>query len=325
MLLAMAGLKSVYLVCGDDDPKIDSWRTRVRRRAEDENGPGALETFDARTDKPDVVAAALATLTFATGDRYLLVDGVEAWKAGELDPLEDALGGGLEETVLVLVVRGKPLARLVKAVEKAGGELREYTAPKPWQLPKWAAERAAEEGLHLDQEAAKALVAAVGPRQQRIAREVERLATLAHPHTQLSADQVRRVASGEASEQVYDLADALVTGDRSVTMRLAEALTSGAGESPSKLLWPIVRRLRDVHRAAELLDAGVPEGKVAGAMKMPPWAAKRTLAQAKKADRDALARALCAFADLEIELRGGGVGLDEGSAFSLTLARATAA
>src|SRR3954467_3882392 len=197
----MAGLKPVYLVCGDDDPKIDSWRTRVRRRAEDENGPGALETFDARTDKPEIVAAALMTLTFATGDRYLLVDGVEAWKAGELDPLEGAPDGFPEGTVLVLVARGKPLARLVKAVEKAGGEQREYAAPKPWQLPKWAAERAAEEGLHLDQEAAKALVAAVGTRQQRIAREVERLAILAHPKTQLNADQVRRPAAGEATPQ----------------------------------------------------------------------------------------------------------------------------
>ena len=318
----MPGLKPVYLISGDDDPKIDSWRSRVRRRAEDENGPGALETFEGSTDKPEVVAAALATLTFATGDRYLLVDGAEAWKAGELDPLERALADVPEGTVLVLIVRGKPLARLCKAVEKAGGEQREYAAPKPWQLPKWAVERAAEEGLHLDQEAAKELVAIVGPRQQRIAREVERLATLAHPHTQLSADQVRRAASGEATQQVYDLADALVAGDRSVTMRLAEQLTTGAGESPSKLLFPVVRRLRDVHRAAELLDAGVPESKVAAAMKMPPWAAKRTLAQARKADRDALARALCAFADLEIELRGGGVGLDEGSAFSLTLARA---
>jgi DNA polymerase-3 subunit delta len=318
----MAGLKPVYLVCGDDDPKIDAWRARVRRRAEEENGPGALETFDAVTDKPEAVAAALATLTFAAGDRYLLVDGAEAWKAGELEPLERALGDVPEATVLVLVARGKPLARLAKAVEKAGGEQREYAAPKPWELPKWAAERAADEGLQLDQEAAKALVSAVGTRQQRLAREVERLAILAHPHTQLSADQVRRAVSGDAQEQVYDLADALVAGDRVAAMRMAERLTSG--EPPSKLVWPIVRRLRDVHRAAELLDAGVPEGKVAAAMKMPPWAAKRTLAQARKADRDALARALCAFAELEIELRGGGAGLDEGSAFSLTLARAAA-
>jgi DNA polymerase-3 subunit delta len=319
----MASLKPVYLVCGDDDPKIDAWRARVRRRAEDENGPGALEQFDGKVDKPEVVAAALMTLTFATGDRYLLVDGVEAWKAGELEPLEAALEGITEGTVLVLVARAKPLARLVKAVEKAGGEQREYTAPKPWQMPKWAMERAAEEGLNIDSEAAKALVAVVGTRQQRIAREVERLSTLAHPKTQLSADQVRRLASGEATEQVYDLADALVAGDTATSLRLAERLT-GAGDPPSKLSYAIVRRLRDVHRATELLDAGVPESKVAGAMKMPPWAAKRTLAQAKKADRDALARALCAFADLEIELRGGGAGLDEDTAFSLTLTKAAA-
>jgi DNA polymerase III subunit delta len=320
----MAGLKPAYLISGDDDPKIDAWRARVRRRAEEENGPGALETFDAPNDPPEAVATALTTLTFATGDRYLLADGIETWKAGDLDPLERELGAVPPGTVLVLIARGKPPARLVKAVEKAGGEHRDYASPKPWQMPKWAAERAHEEGLNLDQEAAKALVAVVGTRQQRLAREVERLAILAHPRTQLTADEVTRLAAGDATQQVYDLADALVAGDVPASLGFAERLTSGE-ERPSKLVYPIVRRLRDVHRASELLDAGVPEAKVASAMKMPPWAAKRTLAQARKADREALSRALCAFADLEIELRGGGAGLDEDTAFSLTLAKAAAA
>ena len=317
----MPGLKPVYLVCGDDDAKIDAWRARVRRRAEEENGPGALDSFDARADGVEAVAAALGTLTFAAGDRHLLVDGVEAWKAGELEPLERQLAHPPDATVLVLIARGKPPARLAKAVADAGGELREYSAPKPWEMPKWVAERAREEGLRLDKEAAKALVAAVGTRQQRLAREVERLAILAHPSAQLSAEEVRRLATSETTEQAYDLADAIVGGEVTTSLRLAERLTA-AGEPPSRLTFPIVRRLRDVHRAAELLDAGVPESKVGEAMKMPPWAAKRTLAQARKADREALARALCAFAELEVELRGGGSGLDEDTAFSLTLARA---
>ncbi len=320
----MAGLKPAYLISGDDDTKIDAWRARVRRRAEEENGPGALEAFSAPADPPEAVAIALTTLTFASGDRYLLADGVETWKAGELEPLERELKTVPEGTVLVLIARGKAPARLAKAIEKAGGEHREYAAPKPWHMPKWAAERAKEEGLHLDQEAAKALVAVVGTRQQRLSREIERLTILAHPRVQLSADEVSRLAAGDSSEQAYDLADALVAGDVAASLSLAERLTSGE-ERPSKLVYPIVRRLRDVHRAAELLDAGVPEGKVASTMKMQPWVAKRTLPAAKKADRDALARALCAFADLEIELRGGGAGLDEETAFSLTLARAAAA
>src|SRR3954466_9518141 len=119
----MPGLKPAYLISGADDHKIDAWGARVRRRAEDENGPGGLETFDATTDPPDAVATALTTLTFATGgDRYLLADNVEAWKAGELDPLERELAAIPEGTVLVLIARGKqPAQRLPKADGKAGG------------------------------------------------------------------------------------------------------------------------------------------------------------------------------------------------------------
>jgi DNA polymerase-3 subunit delta len=317
----VADLKPAYLICGDDDAKIDAWRARVRRRAEAEGGPGALETFDARSQGPDEVAAALAAMTFASGTRYLLADGVETWKAGELERLEADLAAMPPDTVLVLIGRGKVPARLVKAVEKAGGEHREYSAPKPWELPKWVRERAQEEGLELDSDASKALVALVGARQQRLAREIEKLAITAHPATRLGAEEVERLAAGEAGGGAYDLADALVARDEPAALSLAEDLTA-RGEAPGRLLYPIVRRLRDVHRAAELLEAGLPDKAVAAELKMPPWAAKRTIAQAKKADRDQLARALIEFADLEVELRGGGDDqLDEETALSLALAR----
>jgi DNA polymerase-3 subunit delta len=318
----VSALKPAYLIHGDDEPKIDAWRTRVRTRAEAEGGQGALELFDAKVNSPDEVAAALAMLTFGTEARYYLVDNAESWKAGDLDPLERALADPAPDTVLVMIARGKPQQRLVKAVTAGGGESREYTAPKPWQMPKWVAERAVECGLRLDQEASKALVSVVGTRQQRLQRELEKLAILAHPSTQLSAEEVLRLASGEVPTQVYDLADAVVAGNLTATMQLAESLCA-EGDSPSKLLYPIVRRLRDVHRVVELLDAGMPEQKVASALKMPPWQAKRTLAQAHKSDRDSLARALCVFADLEVDLRGGGE-LDEDTAFSLALAKAAA-
>ena len=70
----MAALKPAYLVCGDDDAKIDAWRSRVRGRADEERGPGGLESFDARQADPEEIAAALGVLSFETGTRYLLVD-----------------------------------------------------------------------------------------------------------------------------------------------------------------------------------------------------------------------------------------------------------
>src|SRR5205085_11943933 len=82
------------------------------------------------------------------------------------------------------------------------------------------------------------------------------------------------------------------------------------GEAPGRLLDAVVRRLREVHRAAELLDAGVREHDAAGKLGMPPWLANRIISAAKKAGRQALEDAICAFAKLEIDLRGGGLRAD---------------
>jgi DNA polymerase III subunit delta len=318
----VADLKPAYLVCGDDDAMIDAWRARVRRRAEDERGPGGLETFEAGSTEPAEVAAALAALTFDAGTRYLLVDDAGAWKAGALAPVEGALAGLPPDTVLVLIVRGKAPKQLRAAVEKARGEVREYRAPKPWHLPKWCIERGRELGIELDGEAAKELVALVGTSQQRLSRELEKLALALHPARTASPGDVERLAARDAAPQAYDLADALVAGDLRATLALAEELEAH-GERPGRLVFPIARRLREVHRAAVMLDAGMPEQKVGEALRAPPWLAKKTVARAKKADVAALERALSVFAELEVELRGGGdVQLDEDTAFSLALARA---
>jgi DNA polymerase-3 subunit delta len=318
----VAELKPAYLVSGDDDAKIDAWRARVRRRAEDERGPGGLETFDAQSTEPAEVAAALAALTFDPGTRYLLVDDAGAWKAPALAPVESALAALPADTVLVLIVRGKAPKQLRAAVEKAGGETREYAAPKPWHLPKWCAERARELGIELDGGAAKELVALVGTSQQQLSRELEKLALALYPAERITVADVQRLAARDAAPQAYDLADALLAGDLRATLALAEELEAH-GERPGRLVFPIARRLREVHRAAVMLEAGMSEQKVGEALRAPPWLAKKTVARAKKADVAALERALCVFADLEVELRGGGdLQLDEDTAFSLALARA---
>ena len=142
----------------------------------------------------------------------------------------------------------------------------------------------------------------------------------------MTTADVERLAATDTAPGVYDLADALVAGDLRGTLALAEQLDEH-GERPSKLVWPIVRRLREVHQAASLLGAGMPDAQVASALRGPPWASKKVIARAKKADVATLERALCVLhADLEVELRGGSdLQLGEDTAFSLALAKATSA
>ncbi len=318
----MADLKPIYLVSGDDDAKIDEWRGRLRSRAELEHGPGALETFDAGSTSAEAVAAALAALTFNTGTRYLMVDDVGAWKPDAAEPLVDAISPPPPDTVLMLVVRGKPLKELIKAVEKAGGEIQAYAGPKPWEIVGWVRDRGKEIGIELDPEACQLLLSIVGPGQHRLTREMEKIAIAVHPERRVNADDVEELAAGDHTGKPWDLGDLIIDGDREGTLRLAEELI--VAKSAAALVGPVVGRLREVLFVAEQLDAGVSEGDIAKQIK-PGWKVKKLMPVGRRADQTQLKRALIRLADLEFELRGGPKARREESiAVTLTLAAAAA-
>ena len=226
--------------------------------------------------------------------------------------------------MLVLIVRGKPLKRLVHAVEGAGGEVRAYPAPKPWELPKWVVERAAELGLQLDGDAAKALVGLVGSSQQQLSRELEKIAARAAPRKHATVADVAAAGGRRHRAQVYDLADALVAGEL-VRHPAAGRGARGPRRAPRPADVPDrAPPARGPHAPPACSSRGCRSSRSWRRSRLPPWLAKKTIARAKKADRAALERALCVFAELEIELRGGGdAALDEDTAFSLALAAAT--
>ena len=61
-------------------------------------------------------------------------------------------------------------------MKKAGGDISAEDSVKPWELPKWVIAHARELGLQLEPDAARALIGHVGDRQQRLLRELEKLA-----------------------------------------------------------------------------------------------------------------------------------------------------
>jgi DNA polymerase-3 subunit delta len=67
----------------------------------------------------------------------------------------------------------------------------------------------------------------------------------------------------------------------------------------------MARRVRDVLVIALRLEAGEAPQKIKTSAPMSPWAAEKRIAEARRADVDALRRALEALADLELASRGG--------------------
>ena len=309
----MPAFKAAYLIHGDDHGRIGERRSRLRAMAEAESGSAGVEVLEGDACTPEAVTVALSAMTFALGRRFVIADGVERWKDSAAEPVAAALAGIDPETLTVALfaredAKLKAPAALAKAVQAAGGQVAEESQVRPRELPRWLVQRAKELGIELDAQAARALIAHVGDRQQRLLRELEKLAIEYGPGASIGVEEVQESSASSAERKVWTLADALVAGDRKAATRALLDLRE-QGERLPGLLYGMVRRLRDALAIAEALAAGQPPAQIKRGLRMPSFAADRLIADAGRRDVEAYRRALELMADLELESRGGGGGV----------------
>lgn len=323
----MATFKPAYLIHGDDHGRIAERRARLRQLAESQSGAQGLELLEGAD--PASVAAALNAMTFALGRRFIIVDGVERWKESELEPLETALAAVPPDTTVAFFAREegrqKAPVRLHAAVRRAGGDVSAEQSVKPWELPRWVLARARETGVEIDLDAARTLVALVGERQQRLLRELEKLALAGGPGTRWDAAAVEELAAPSAERRAWSLADALLSGNGAPAMASYLALRA-QGERTSGLVYWMAQRVRTALEVVQAIDRGQSASQVKQGLRMPARAADRLISDAQRAGEDRLRRALEEIADLEVSSRGGGRGsASEDTAALAAIQRMTAA
>jgi len=308
----MSELKPAYLIHGDDHGAVAERRAGLKALAERQGDAASVEVLDGDRGTPAGVALALSAMTFAIGRRVIVVDGVERWKQGEVEQhLIPAMVQMPPDTTLALFAREEARssapAAVHGAVKRAGGQIVAQLTVKPWELGKWARAQATRMGITLDAATANALVAQVGGRQQRLVRELEKLALEVdvEGETQLvSVQDIERRAAHSAEWRSFALADALVGGDPGAAT-LAYLRVRRQGERLAGLTYLMAQRVREALAVALRLQAGESVAEVRRGLRMPPRAAERFVADIARTDPDQLRKALGALADLELDSRGG--------------------
>ena len=308
----MPDLKPAYLIHGDDHGAVAERRAGLRTLVErQEGGSASIELLEGEAATPAGVADALAAMTLAMGWRVLIVEGAERWREADVTKhLAGALAEVPPETTLAIFAREEARAKVPAAlhalVKRAGGQISAQMTIKPWEMAKWAREQATRLGITLDAAAAKALVAQVGERQQRLLRELEKLAleSSGDGSEVIGAQEIELRAAHSTEWRAYALADALVGADsREATLsylRLREQ-----GERLAGLSYLMAQRLRDAVAVALRLQAGESVAEIKRGLRMPARAAERFVADVARTDPERLRTALAALADLELNTRGG--------------------
>jgi DNA polymerase III delta subunit len=309
-------LKPAYVIWGEDRATIDRAVARLIARVEREGGMPPERMRAEETPAEEVVAACEA-LSFA-GQRLVLVEGADAWKAADAAALVGYLAAPNPATCLALVASGQLTPKLHSAVADLGGELRYGPDPKASRAErtKWLAEhfraevtraggsvtpalaRQAVERVMVDRAEARRQ----GVTAMELAREAEKLAAYADGEP-ITAEMIQELVPRHPDAKVYELADALVGADAARAFDLLQDLATGDEPlAPIVVQVQLTNRFRTLARAQALGPA--PSADAVGAATGVKGYPARILAeQAGRLPAGAAQKAVARLATLELDLR----------------------
>jgi DNA polymerase III subunit delta len=297
----MAGQQAVALFWGDDEFLL----RQAAHSLLEERGLRATEVDGA--DWRGGETADLATPSLWGEGRALLVtrcQGLPEQGVGEIRsyvqaPSPDAL------LVLTLVSRAKSLPPLAKAVQSAGGLVRQV-ALKRQDLPRWILDRSRARGLSMTPQGATALMAAIGEDPAILDQSIEQLAT-AYTGVSVGAEHVRSQFQGLGEQRVWDLCDRALSGLLPEALLVLRSLL-GQREDPLLILGGIASRVRDLLRVQELPDR-MPSAEAAKEAGLRfDWQVRRYREQARRFTRESLTNLHARVVDADRALKGGAPG-----------------
>jgi DNA polymerase III subunit delta len=297
--MASDELQPVYLLTGSDRPKIARALSRLRSRFPEES----VETLVVPpTSGEEVVAACNAMGLFGSGGRLVVVEGVEGWKASDIEALSGYLADASPGAVLTLLANETPKSSALGDVVAASGQVLSYDVPRPRSPSTWVAAEFKRLGVTVDADAARALVDIVGDDVFTLAGEVEKIVTWSDGQP-VGVAEVQALAAPAREVEAWALTDAWGARDLNAAMAACEA--SLQQREPFSLAVALASHVARVRTAQVLAEEGVGTREVAKRLGLrSEYPARKALAHSENYSRAELDTALVRLADLDAAIKG---------------------
>jgi DNA polymerase III delta subunit len=218
------------------------------------------------------------------------------------------------------------LSKLRAAVAAAGGEVREFKAPRSGEMSRWIGERAAELGIRISPEARDVLAKRVGAnvRENDVDRrrqgelvmsELAKLAVYRLDGT-IGPEDVTVLVAETVPPSVWAFTDA-------VGMRLADRasqLADDLADKPAPIIITILhRRIRELLQIGDMLAGGASPAMIVEALKLNPYRAEKLAEQARCWALPELDAALAGLLELDATFKAREGGSEARKSAALTL------
>ena len=272
----------------------------------------------ARASRSELETAVL-TVPFLADFRMVRVDGLGTRMSGggrrrslgEWESLSELLQGVPSTTVLVFLDAKLTGANaLRRAVEEAGGDVRDFSLPREREVPTWVRQRARALGVQLTSQAERRLVQLVGRDLWVLAGELEKLKLYAGDDVVDDAIVDSLVALSREGN-IFQLVDAVAEGRPTRALHALERLRA-EGIDARRIITMLARQYRMIAAAREVLDAGGGEREVQSALGAQTFVAERAVAQARRFDQAAADAGIGRVLEAEVAIQNYWQGRDGG-------------
>jgi DNA polymerase III delta subunit len=292
-------LQPVYLLAGSDRPKIVRALRRLRGRFPEESIE-TLATPPATGD--DAVAACNALGLFAEGGRLVVVEGVETWRAGDVESLVGYLADSSPGAVLALWAHEPPKSSALADLVAKHGQVLAFDVPKPRSPSAWVAGEFKRLGVDVDADAARALVDIVGDDVLTLASEIEKIATWS-AGAPVGIREIEAMAVPAREVEAWAVTDAW--GARDLSAALAACEASLEQREPFSIAVSLASHVGRVRTAQLLAEDGLGSRDIAKRLGLrSEFPARKALAHSENYSREELDAALVRLAELDAAIKG---------------------
>lgn len=281
----------IYCLHGAERFLVDRCVAALRKAVVGSEHPaqGGLDydVFDLKDTTLAEVLGAARTLPMFSKRRLVIADGIDDVKAADLDGLVKYVADPNPRGCLVLVgekVDGR--LRAFAALRKAGF-LHEFPRLKDRDLVTWLAGEARRRNLEAESTALQALAEFAGPDLGRVVQALDQVALFAN--ARITRAHVEEMIPESRERGVFELTRAIGTGDVHAALRLTTTMLRNR-EPPLKIQFMLMRQLRQIWRAKELVAAAVGRMEIAQAVGVAPFFVDDILIPAGRMSTAALAR-----------------------------------
>ncbi len=263
---------------------------------------------------PDALIAAAETLPFMSEKRFvevrdsaMLLSGKpkDYDESGAVKRLDAYLDDLPDTAVIVFSVRGKADSRKkLYQILKKKAQAVSFDPLDDRELSQWIARTLKKEGKKIGQAACQRLWFSAGRDLTLLNNEIGKLAAYTDGRDEVTEEDVQAVCVQSTEYKVFDMTDALLSGQGAKALRTLDGLLRD-GEERLTLLSLVGRQCRQMRYAKALAAAGNQPGEIAAKMGVPPFIARKTLDTAKAYTMDQLGQMTRLCLDSEYLVKSG--------------------